>query len=486
MSRFFRWLLFSYTAHAYLYEEEYDFSILDPNSVYGSPYGGFSRAVASRLSKLPLLGAENDPEYTQLRDHTGKLFACRLYDEDDLHPDSRSDGLFQVPRLHDGSIPEDETVQTTAPRRAKAAIIPRESTAGSQGSIEERLVQQLEGICGQLHKGWWSYEWCFGHKVRQFHVEVDPYTGDPEIQLPTSLGVLSHRTIVHDFETVNELAEDTPEVARILEHYHNGDPCENGQRRETVVELQCCSPRVMNRRRSLLHRNQAVVQDTNLVAVVDLVEDEVCQYKVTACAPVLCGEEETTALVAGGAVANGDEGSIQSLLYQALGEVCLQTITGGWWTYELCHGVNIRQYHEILTASKTRLGITSLTKTVEAEHSLGEYQGLLEHEEDFVVNATALNDGPYFQVEYTGGSICDHTDVTGAAIVAGSSGTEPVMRASSVRYRCGEVVDMNVHEDHTCHYIVDVRIPELCAHPVFRTPVEKKKIYKCLEVDESP
>ena len=33
-------------------------------------------------------------------------------------------------------------------------------------------LSNLEGLCAQLHMGWWSYEWCYNDKVTQFHVQV--------------------------------------------------------------------------------------------------------------------------------------------------------------------------------------------------------------------------------------------------------------------------------------------------------------------------
>ena len=61
--------------------DEYDFAVLDPDTVYGSPYGGFSRATASRLASLPLKLPnvpeelrEFEPVYTQVRDYQGRPF----------------------------------------------------------------------------------------------------------------------------------------------------------------------------------------------------------------------------------------------------------------------------------------------------------------------------------------------------------------------------------------------------------------------------
>ncbi|RYG57131.1 hypothetical protein EON66_01120 [archaeon] len=36
----------------------------------------------------------------------------------------------------------------------------------------ERLAS-LEGVCLQMNRGWWNYEWCHGSKIRQFHLEPD-------------------------------------------------------------------------------------------------------------------------------------------------------------------------------------------------------------------------------------------------------------------------------------------------------------------------
>lgn len=86
--------------------DEYDFMILDADSVYGSPYGGFSRSVSSRLAKLPLKLPHADvnsddyqPDYTTIRDNQGRPFACRVYHEDEIDPESFNDSMFNAPIL---------------------------------------------------------------------------------------------------------------------------------------------------------------------------------------------------------------------------------------------------------------------------------------------------------------------------------------------------------------------------------------------------
>jgi Glucosidase II beta subunit-like protein len=137
-------------------------------------------------------------------------------------------------------------------------------------------------------------------------------------------------------------------------------------------------------------------------------------------------------------------------------------------------------------------------RVIEAEHLLGVYQpGAVEsypnHDEWMhVVNATTADrrgrgggTGTYFEVEYTNGDVCDHSDVTDAAIIAGGAAAGGVIaRASTVRFFCGKTYQLAVSEDSTCHYIVEVTIPALCNHPVFKEPIMKKQVVKCLPVDE--
>jgi hypothetical protein len=134
------------------------------------------------------------------------------------------------------------------------------------------------------------------------------------------------------------------------------------------------------------------------------------------------------------------------------------------------------------------------SRTVETEHILGQYDATTADaypDEDwkFVVNATKIEskvapgvgNGAYFELHYTNGDVCDHSDVTDSAIIAGSTGGI-IARASSVRYYCGLSYAISVNEDSTCHYLVHVTVPELCKHPLFMAPLAKKQVVKCLPV----
>lgn len=242
---------------------------------------------------------------------------------------------------------------------------------------------------------------------------------------------------------------------------------------------------------------------TDDIAMMDLVEDhdKVCSYNVTMCTPLLCDAEEKYLLDEEGTpqpeklvdeVNTKEDESIREILDRTLSSTCLQSSMGGWWTYELCHGQDIRQYHETTSTTKTSSGATITSKRMESEHALGLHKADVfdtvpaDEEWRLVVNTTDSKkgggNGAYLEVEYTQGDICDHSDVTDSASFARAASTGGVARSSSIRYYCGDRFELVVNEDSTCHYIVEVKIPALCKHPLFKVPLSKKQVVKCLPV----
>lgn len=142
------------------------------------------------------------------------------------------------------------------------------------------------------------------------------------------------------------------------------------------------------------------------------------------------------------------------------------------------------------------------TTVIETEHILGRFNPSLRlpkaDEWEKVVNTTTYNsvqsksktrsrtplihggNGAFFPQEYTQGDVCDHVDVTGSAIKAGEVGQGLIERSTTVKYGCGNQIEMTVKEDTTCHYIVYASIPALCQHPLFRSPVAKGQVIKCI------
>lgn len=590
---------------------EYDANILDPHHVYGSPFGGFSRATRSRLASLPLYLPEisgelgdSDPMFMEVRDDTGRLFACRVYHEDELLRDSLGESMFDTPKLRNSaddespglakessSALEEALIVSSVSQRTRAVhhatddrnavpVAPSpiegsrpstdQSPSGAEHEINDSpfpspftgsnaasvgasgvignekqshriatvsgdpkdpevkllaikmLLRELTSICGQIHKGWWSYEWCFEQTITQFHIEYDTVKNQVQIESVTDLGTFVSRSVLLDLDDSppNEWAEETPEIARVIDIHDGGGTClDTGKSRRTYVHLLCCSDNVNKIRKGMLHRDGHQIA-SDIAAVLDVHEDpaHVCTYNVTICTPLLCGApdnvDDATSVV-GAATAPSqlmaatsaglelgipkENESIREILDRALSQMCLQTNTGGWWVYEICHKQSIRQFHEApAVVHQTSTGVKVTASTVESEHFLGLYDAttaevIPDHEEwKLVVNVTTNGvgsgkewGGAYYEVEYTGGDVCDHSDVTNAAIVAGSAGAGGgVERASTVRFYCGQSYDVSVREDSTCHYVVQVEVPALCKHPLFRAPVSKKQVMKCLPVEE--
>eukprot|EP00536_Pseudo-nitzschia_multiseries_P003653 jgi/Psemu1/302087/fgenesh1_kg.57_\ len=209
------------------------------------------------------------------------------------------------------------------------------------------------------------------------------------------------------------------------------------------------------------------------------------------------------------------------------GSFCIRQQTADWWSYEFCPGHYVRQYHEEQNILTDRfIGITTVEKRASGpgvtEYFLGrfvpeDHEGVTrDNEWEQVVNATSLllssqggsskpkppqgapnedgskqqsednnartipftkagGNGAYYIQEYRKGDICFGEDGTEFAM----SGTE---RAITVRYACHDDLSISVKEDSTCHYIIDVTVPTLCYHPLFKAPVLKKQVVKCLPV----
>jgi hypothetical protein len=172
--------------------DEYDSKVLDPFSVYGSPYGGFSRATRSRLAAMPLRlpdmatldDAEDDSEggfeeealdtatYMETSDGLGRGYVCRVYHEDALEPTSLSDSMFDRPVLKDKTMMgaamdgEETSKEKSLEDEMEGESEDEEEVAEAKDSDlvlmeTQRRLKKLEGVCAQIHLGWWSYEWCY-------------------------------------------------------------------------------------------------------------------------------------------------------------------------------------------------------------------------------------------------------------------------------------------------------------------------------------
>jgi len=209
---------------------------------------------------------------------------------------------------------------------------------------------------------------------------------------------------------------------------------------------------------------------------------------------------------------NNSKHSIREILQRVLVGRCL-TRNEGWWTYEFCHGKHVRQFHSQTIVDST----TSKHRTViETQHNLGYYESPnpFKSDVDFIFNSTILSRGrerdvnhpndnndadhnnidgyakpiinpgnvyKYYEMEYKRGDTCAHTDEDESTLT--NSFPEGIDRATAVRFSCGEKYELlNINEDSTCHYIMEITVPDLCNHPSFHVEVKEEPVYvvKCL------
>lgn len=114
----------------------------------------------------------------------------------------------------------------------------------------------------------------------------------------------------------------------------------------------------------------------------------------------------------------------------------------------------------------------------------GEDRNLKKNYEDNVIvpsfsspsDIKSEENGAYFWEEYEHGTPCTGDDV--------DSEDQGVERSSTIRYFCGSKLEfLEVKEDRTCHYIVDISVPDLCHHPLFQVDDRVQgQVVKCLPV----
>ncbi|EDO37285.1 predicted protein, partial [Nematostella vectensis] len=178
---------------------------------------------------------------------------------------------------------------------------------------------------------------------------------------------------------------------------------------------------------------------------------------------------------------------ITSLL-QPLENKCLYH-NNGWWTYEVCFGKTISQYHEegnSLKGDRISLGLYSSQtdwSKEKVEKSKSKTTVVQRYHSQYYVNGTVcdLSQNPRnTQVKVCMDcTICLKSDNEGRHTPLYSS----ILFVIVFQFSCE--VDKNdyiyrVDEPSSCSYVVDIHTSRLCKHPLFRPPpVSKPKSIKC-------
>uniref|UniRef100_A0A8D8JL02 Endoplasmic reticulum lectin 1 n=2 Tax=Culex pipiens TaxID=7175 RepID=A0A8D8JL02_CULPI len=146
-----------------------------------------------------------------------------------------------------------------------------------------------------------------------------------------------------------------------------------------------------------------------------------------------------------------------------------------YWTYEVCHGKYIKQYHEERHEKTSKL----------QEYYLGKWdkQKTANLKARFEKDSDASDklkykkiDGlnlPYLELEMDSGTVCD------------LNGEPRMTKVLYVCYLHGKNEVYSLKETSTCNYEIIILTPMLCAHPKYKEHTEENKI-TCVPVDNAP
>ncbi|KAI8422741.1 hypothetical protein MSG28_006500 [Choristoneura fumiferana] len=147
-----------------------------------------------------------------------------------------------------------------------------------------------------------------------------------------------------------------------------------------------------------------------------------------------------------------------------------------YWSYEVCHGRYIRQYHEeregkVVKTQEYFLGHWSIEKQAKLDEVAKIAQESRATPPTTKVEGMAL---PYVELVMEEGTLCDLSN-------------KP--RKTRVQYVCythGKHEVYSFKETSTCEYEIIILTPLLCEHPQFKTKEVGENIIDCLPVGDSP
>lgn len=148
-----------------------------------------------------------------------------------------------------------------------------------------------------------------------------------------------------------------------------------------------------------------------------------------------------------------------------------------YWTYEICHGYYIKQFHEEREGKVNKI----------QEYWLGRWDQRKSDELQKEIIARGPNaklketkiDGaylPYLEIEMTDGTECDLSK-------------KP--RVTKVLYVCypqdkSQIIIYSFKETSTCNYEIVILTNNLCSHPQYRPKVVKENVINCLPLNGAP
>jgi len=148
-----------------------------------------------------------------------------------------------------------------------------------------------------------------------------------------------------------------------------------------------------------------------------------------------------------------------------------------YWTYELCHGKALRQYHEeredkSIKVQEYFLGRFDKEKYDElvAAHDKDVSEGITRHPPTKKIETMNM---PYYEISMEDGTLCDLNNLPRRA------------RVLYVCYPAGKNEIYSLKEVSTCEYEVIVLTALLCSHPSYRPVESNEHVIGCRPAEET-
>ncbi|XP_053612554.1 endoplasmic reticulum lectin 1 isoform X2 [Plodia interpunctella] len=169
-------------------------------------------------------------------------------------------------------------------------------------------------------------------------------------------------------------------------------------------------------------------------------------------------------------------GSPLNLLKPLFGQKICSFRLESYWSYEVCHGSHIRQYHDERDGKQVKtqqyyLGHWNTQRQTKLEE---EINAALEKKEPFKTTKVEGLSLPYVEMVFGEGTICD------------LSGKPRVTRVLYVCYAHGKHEVYSFKETSTCEYEIVILSPLLCEHPQFKPNEVTENTIDCFSLGDAP
>lgn len=147
-----------------------------------------------------------------------------------------------------------------------------------------------------------------------------------------------------------------------------------------------------------------------------------------------------------------------------------------YWTYEICHGSYVKQFHEEREGKSIKiqeyfLGKWNKDKTVKFEQALNDAEKKGDKFRTIRIDGVNL---PYLEVEMTDGTFCELNE------------DHRITKVQYVCYPHGKNEVYSLKETSTCNYEVVILAPALCVHPKFNPKHTGDNTIQCVPLGDAP